>query len=209
MAEFQDAQALARRFNVSRESMVKIAAHVDLLRQWQTRINLVAPSTLPGVWTRHVGDSLQLLQHLPDTAGAIADLGSGAGFPGLTLALVTGRRTHLVESNGKKAAFLSEAVRLTGANAIVHRSRIEEMKWETLGEPVGVVTARALAPLAQLLDYSSPLLSQSALGLFLKGRDLEGELTAAAKSWRLSYEIFRANGDSNGAVLKVTEANRV
>jgi 16S rRNA (guanine527-N7)-methyltransferase len=110
------------------------------------------------VWTRHVADSLQLLRHLPAAPGTIADLGSGAGFPGLVLGLVSGRHTHLIESNNKKAAFLNEAVRLTQANAAVHRLRIEEMHWSSLDLPIAVVTARALAPLTELLAYAEPLI---------------------------------------------------
>ena len=200
---------LAGRFDVSRESLAKLEIHVALVLEWQTRINLVAPSTLPEIWTRHIADSLRLIEHLPRTPGAIADLGSGAGFPGLALAIATGRRTHLVESNGKKAAFLSEAVRRTGANAVVHRGRIEAMAWRGIGDPIAAVTARALAPLTKLLDYAEPLIAKGAIGLFLKGRDIESELTGAAKSWRLRYEVFRSAADSGGAVLTVSEAKRV
>ena len=139
---------LAGHFDVSRESLAKLEIHVALVLEWQTRINLVAPSTLPEIWSRHVADSLRLVEHLPQAPGAIADLGSGAGFPGLTLAIAAGRRTRLVESNSKKAAFLSEAVRRTGANAVVHRERIEAMEWRAIGEPIAgsVALARETRP---------------------------------------------------------------
>jgi 16S rRNA (guanine527-N7)-methyltransferase len=176
---------------VSRETAERLDRFVDLLLNWQRRINLIAPSTEPTIWTRHIADSLQLLNLAPQ-ARVWADLGSGAGFPGMPIACclfgVEGAAVHLVESNAKKAAFLREAVRVTGAGAIVHAVRIENF---TKSRPprVDVVTARALAPLAELLAYAYPLLKSGALGLFPKGQDVGAELTDASKYWNIQTSL--------------------
>ena len=137
-------------------------------------MNLIASSTIPIVWTRHIADSLQLLALAPK-ARIWADLGSGAGFPGLVLACALaegeGARVHLVESNGKKAAFLREAVRVTGAPAQVHAVRVGDFV-ENSPEPIDVVTARALAPLPEFLAMAYPLLKRGSVGLFPKGQDV-------------------------------------
>src|SRR5262249_5471779 len=116
---------LLERFNVSRESKSRLETYVSILLAWQERINLIGPSTVPQVWERHVADSLQLIALLPPKTQIIADLGSGAGIPGLILAIATGHHVTLYESNGKKCAFLREAIRQTGAPATVYQTRIE------------------------------------------------------------------------------------
>ena len=172
---------------VSRETAARLDRFVELLSEWRQRINLIGPSTEPKVWTRHIADSLQLLALAPD-ARIWVDLGSGAGFPGLALACalaeIPGARVHLVESNKKKAAFLREAVRVTGAPASVHAVRIEDFVGR-FAEPVDVVTARALAPLTDLLAAARPLLKKGAKALFPKGQDVGAELTEAAKYWNI------------------------
>lgn len=200
-----DAARVAETFNVSRESLAGLQAYHDLLVTWQARINLVAPSTLDDIWGRHIADSLQLAGLLPRRDNVIADLGSGAGFPGLALAIAAGQEAHLYESNGKKAAFLREAARLSGAKASVHSLRIESARGAT---PVDAVTARALAPLGLLLSYSEPWLSKGARGLFLKGQDVEAELNEATKSWNLAYKTHRSLTDSQGVILEITSAIR-
>jgi 16S rRNA (guanine527-N7)-methyltransferase len=172
---------------VSRETKKRLELFVNLLSVWQKKINLVAPSTLNELWTRHIADSLQLVPLAP---GALTwvDFGSGGGFPGIPIACAlagqTGVKVHLIESNGKKAAFLREAVRVTGAPGVVHQERAENFA-ESCAEAVHVVTARALAPLKILCDQAFPLISRGAIGLFPKGQDVEVELTDAAKYWRL------------------------
>src|ERR1700730_12269177 len=145
---------------VSRETAARLDRFVELLLEWQQRLNLIARSTEPKLWTRHVADSLQLVALAPQ-ARTWADLGSGAGFPGLVIACALadtpGGRVHLVESNGKKAAFLREAVRIAGAPAVVHGVRIADFAANS-PEPIEVVTARALAPLPELLAAAFPLL---------------------------------------------------
>lgn len=193
---------------VSRETTDRLDRFVALLLTWQHRINLIAPSTIPKLWTRHVADSLQLLDLAPQ-ARIWVDLGSGAGFPGLVIACALADRpvaqtaeVHLVESNAKKAAFLREAVRISGAPARVHGLRIAEfMK----GAPAGVevVTARALAPLADLVAAAYPLLKTGAVGLFPKGRDVEAELTEAARCWTIAADLVPSRTDPNSRIVCV------
>lgn len=184
------AEAL-RLVSVSRETSDRFDRLVAHLLDWQRNINLIAPSTLPHLWTRHIADSAQLLRLAPD-AKVWIDLGSGAGFPGLVLAcLLTdapGTIVHLVESNAKKCAFLRETVRQLRLPAIVHCERIERFV-ETFEGQADVVTARALAPLDRLLPLAAPLLKSPAIGLFLKGQDVAAELTAASKCWNIQATL--------------------
>ena len=172
---------------VSRETEVRLSKFVELLLLRQQKQNLIGPSTLPQLWTRHVADSLQLLNLAPD-ARVWVDFGSGAGFPGIVIACALadepGAIVHLVESVGKKANFLREVVAELGLPAQVHLERAEKFG-ETCAEAVDVVTARAVAPLKILCDQAFPLIARGAIGLFPKGQDVDAELTGAAKYWRL------------------------
>lgn len=174
-------------FPVSRETETRLDTYVKVFLLWQSKLNLVASSTLHELWTRHIADSLQLLPLAPQ-AHVWVDFGSGGGFPGIPIACALagqpGTKVHLIESNGKKAAFLREAVRATGAPAVVHQERAEKFG-ESYAETVHAVTARALAPLKILCDQAFPLISRGAVGLFPKGQDIDAELTDAAKYWRL------------------------
>src|SRR6266446_7568536 len=158
---------------VSRETEARLDRYVDLLRQWQAKTNLVAPSTIPHLWTRHIADSLQLLALAP-SARVWLDLGSGGGFPGLVIACALagerGATVHLIESNAKKAAFLREAVRELDLRAVVHGERIEHFSLP-MGAHVDVITARAVAPLSVLFGYVALLLKTGAQALLLKGQD--------------------------------------
>jgi 16S rRNA (guanine527-N7)-methyltransferase len=190
---------------VSDDALARLDKFAALLTDWQRRINLVAPSTLPQVWTRHIADSLQLLPLAPDAKTWI-DLGSGGGFPGIPVACALtqtpGAQVHLVESNGKKAAFLREAVRITGAPAVVHPERIENFG-DSFGGNADVVTARALAPLKSLLDQTFPFIAKGAIGLFLKGQDVEAELTEAAKYWTVEVELKPSVTSRDGVIVVV------
>ena len=190
---------------VSRETEKRLALFVDLLLHWQKRINLVSASTLPQLWTRHVADSLQLIDLAPD-AKVWVDFGSGGGFPGMPIACALagepGAMVHLVESNGKKAAFLREAVRITRVPATVHQQRVEKFG-ESCGETVHAVTARALAPLKTLCDQAFPLIARGALGLFPKGQDVDAELTEAAKYWSIEAEKVPSKTSADGCILIV------
>lgn len=193
---------------VSRETAARLDRFVALLREWQARTNLIASSTVAEIWTRHIADSLQLLALAPQ-AKVWADLGTGAGFPGLVLACALAERpdasVHLVESNQKKAAFLREAVRMTGAPAKVHAERIEEF---VTSDPVDVVTARALAPLKNVLALAQPLLKTGAIGLFLKGQDVEAELTEASKYWTIAATLVPSKTSQAGRVVVIGKAER-
>jgi len=196
------------RCNVSRESRVRLERFVALLLQWQARINLISPATVPDVWHRHVLDSLQLVPLLPAGITGFADLGSGSGFPALPLAIATGLEAHLYESNGKKVAFLREALRLCQCRGFVHQVRLEQLKGTTVPK-IQLVTARALAPLTELLLLAEPFLAAGAVALFHKGQDVDAELTEASKSWRIQATRFPSLTDSRAVILKVEEARRV
>ena len=190
---------------VSDDALARLDKFAALLTDWQRRINLVAPSTLPSVWTRHIADSLQLLPHAPNAKMWI-DLGAGGGFPGIpvacALARTAGAEVHLVESNGKKAAFLREVLRVTGVPGVVHAERIENFG-DSFGGKADVVTARALAPLKSLCDLAFPFLAKGAIGLFLKGQDVEAELTEAAKYWTVEAELNPSVTSREGVIVVI------
>jgi 16S rRNA (guanine527-N7)-methyltransferase len=189
---------------VSRETARRLDLLTEELRRWQGVKNLVGPKTLERVWTRHIADSLQLLDLVPG-ARTWLDLGSGAGFPGLVLGIAAlerdGTRVDLVESNGRKCAFLRHMVRVTGAPVAVHEARIEAAVPSFAG--TDVVTARALAPLPQLLAWTEPLLTTGTIGLFPKGREAEAELTEAAKSWTVGAQLLPSRTDSAARIVRI------
>ncbi|MDT3376710.1 16S rRNA (guanine(527)-N(7))-methyltransferase RsmG [Labrys neptuniae] len=203
-----DRQAALRSLPVSRETVGDFDLYVDALQRWQRVKNLVAPSTLSQVWTRHIADSAQLLPLLGN-ARTVIDLGSGAGFPGMVLAIakksIPGFRVHLVESNGRKASFLREVARITNAPATVHALRIEDFVsgWS---DGADMITARALASLQELLDYSEELLKTGAQALFLKGQDVGQELTQATKYWNIQAELIPSLTDSTGQIVSIKTA---
>ncbi|MCA1951934.1 MAG: 16S rRNA (guanine(527)-N(7))-methyltransferase RsmG [Hyphomicrobiales bacterium] len=194
---------------VSRETRARLEGFVTLLRQWQSRINLVAPEALPELWSRHVADSLQL-HMLKPAARTWLDLGSGGGFPGLVLACVLADlpdgEIHLVESNRKKAAFLQYVVSHLALPARIHARRVEDVVTRL---PIPeIVTARALAPLDVLLDYTIPLLKSGAVGLFPKGREHARELTEAMDRWHLSYRLHESATDPAARLVEIISAER-
>jgi 16S rRNA (guanine527-N7)-methyltransferase len=201
----QDRTAALTLTPVSRETEVRLQSYVDLMLEWQAKTNLVAPSTLPNLWTRHISDSLQLLQLAP-SALTWADLGSGGGFPGVVLACglaeTPGARIHLVERNAKKAAFLREALRITGAPGTVHLADIGDSVDRITGT-VDCVTARAVAPLHQLIGYAEPLVRQGAKALFLKGQDVEAELTEATKYWNITPHLHSSRTGGQGWIVEL------
>jgi 16S rRNA (guanine527-N7)-methyltransferase len=164
-------------------------------------MNLVGPATLPDFWNRHAWDSAQLLDLAPD-ARTWADLGAGAGFPGLVLAILgkgrDGFHVHLVESMAKRCHFLAEVTEALDLPATVHNARAEDLPLK-----VDVVTARACAPLTRLLGYAQPCLQLGAIGLFLKGQDLMSEMDEAARSWRFEAEVLTSRSDPRGQILRV------
>ena len=195
---------------VSRETEARLDRYVALLDDWQAKTNLVAPSTLPHLWTRHVADSLQLVRLAP-SAITWADLGSGGGFPGIVLACALaetpGAMVHLIERNGKKAAFLREALRVAAAAGLVHAEGIEDTV-ETLSTPIDCVTARALAPLHQLIGFAEPLVRKGAKALFLKGQDVEAELTEATKYWNIQPNLHSSLTGGQGWIVELDRIER-
>ena len=189
---------------VSRKTEQRLDRFVDTLLLWQQKQNLVAASTLPHVWTRHVADSLQLLPLAPN-AKIWADFGSGGGFPGIPIACALadqGVMMHLIESVAKKAVFLRDAVRVTGVDAKIHHIRAEAFA-ESCAERIDVVTARALAPLKTLCDQTFPLIAKGAIGLFPKGQDVDAELTEAAKYWTIQATKVPSVTSPNSHILVV------
>lgn len=194
----------ARDLGVARETVSRLSTYVDLLWERNQQLNLVAASTLPQVWHRHILDSAQLAAHIPPEARTLVDLGSGAGFPGMVLAIMLadrpGLKVHLVESIGKKCRFLEEVAAATGTPAEVHCCRTEALA----GLKADVVTARAVAPLDRLLGMAFPFFRDGTIGLFLKGKSLPAELTLAAKSWKLDSTPIPSRSDPSGKLLRVT-----
>ena len=186
-------------------------AYVDLLLEWQAKTNLVAPSTLPNLWTRHISDSLQLLTLAP-SAKVWVDLGSGGGFPGVVLACAlaetSGAMVHLVERNAKKAAFLREALRISASPGIVHLAEIGDSVDRIVGQ-VDCVTARAVAPLHQLIAWSwNRWWEKVAKALFLKGQDVEAELTEATKYWNIKPQLHSSRTGGQGWIVELDRIER-
>ena len=197
---------------VSRETAGRLDRFVALLLAWQDRTHLIARSTVPHLWTRHIADSLQLLDLAPG-ATVWVDVGSGAGFPGLVIACALaehgGAAMHLVESNVKKAVFLREAQRITGAPAAIHCARMEAVILSV--QRADVVCARAVAPLRSLLGLCFPLIKKTnALGLFPKGRNAAAELEEAAQIWTMDAKLVksRTNPTSSIVVLRALQPRR-
>lgn len=188
---------------ISRETRDRLTVYETELRRWRSVKNLVGPSTLVDLWTRHFADSLQLADLAPGNVWA--DLGSGAGFPGLVLAIARpNTEVHLLESDSRKCAFLRHVARATGAPARVWEGRIEAVAPKLDPKP-SVVTARALAPLTQLLQLAAGLLCEGAIGLFPKGRDHAAELTEASKAWTFAADIIPSRVADDSRILRIRD----
>lgn len=183
----------------------ELEIYESLLRKWQKSINLVAESTLDELWTRHFADSAQIHEFFPSIESWI-DLGSGAGFPGMVLAIClkdhAGGKVHLIESDQRKAAFLRAVSRETGAAAEIHVGRIENVL-PLIVDPVAGVTARALAPLPQLIEWSHELLLKNVKGVFLKGEDWATELTGSSAADSLEFWTLQSRTHSSGRIIAI------
>lgn len=216
-------EAFRRQTNVSRETLERLERYDAMLRKWNRAINLVGSGSLRDLWRRHFLDSAQLLPLLPPPPEGrdrvLMDLGSGAGFPGLVLAILGVGRVHLCEADQKKAVFLREAARETGTEVCVHDRRIEDLA----PFPVDVVTARACAPLARVLAYAAPFLSGAAhecpgggrdrpeaegVVLILKGRGIDQELTDSANLWNMRVERIASRSDPRANILRFTRRSQ-
>ena len=196
--------------NVSRETLARLQIYADLLTKWNRTINLVARDSLADAWRRHFLDSAQLCPLLrPPPEGrprVLVDLGSGAGFPGLVLAIMGAGAVHLVDADQRKAAFLREAARATGTDIVVHDCRIEDLP----AIAADVVTARACAPLDRLLGLAAPFLRPATaadpggIGLFLKGRSLQRELTDSTGKWKMRFDLHPSRTDSAAQILRLS-----
>lgn len=198
------AEGFAELVPVSRETLARLEAYAALLAQWSARINLVGRDTLADPWRRHFLDSAQLRTHVPGTARSLIDLGSGAGFPGLVLAILGVPEVELVEADSRKSAFLREAARVTETPVMIRPSRIEAVP----PHPVDVVTARALAPLDRLLDMARPFLGPDTLCLFPKGERAAAELTLARARWTMTASLSPSVSDPRGVVLQLRQVVR-
>lgn len=206
--QITDATKFARSFSVLHETVEKLKIYERLLVQWQKAVNLVAPSTLHYVWHRHFADSAQLLTLAPG-AKTWVDVGSGAGFPGLVIAICLANQkecsVHLIESNGRKCAFLSEVVRHTGVAARVYNGRITDVAASGAIPAADVVSARALAPLDALLELTLPFFGAATAGLFLKGREAASEIADARGRWMFRVSSHPSMSDPEGQILEITQ----
>ena len=197
----QDRAAFLAANDVSRETLERLDRVIDTLDDWRTRSNLIGPREWPVIWTRHVADCYQLLDHIPESA-RVVDLGSGAGFPGLIIAAARpAGHVTMIESVGKKCAYLRGAIMAAGLSADVRQERVESVS----PMPADFVTARAFAPLPKLLDYAAPWLKRGATGLFLKGERWKEELTDASQTWNFAHEAIPSRVGGSGTILIVRE----
>src|SRR5262249_53198697 len=192
-------ETFAETLNVSRETLERLRAYIDLLTSWNRRINLVGSATLADVWRRHILDCGQLIKHVDRSQRILVDLGSGAGLPGLILGILGLPKVHLIEADQRKAAFLREAARVTETPIIIHVGRIESIA----PFPADVITARALAPLPELLAWSQQFLATGTVCLFLKGQGLQDELTATQRKWIMQTQSLASLTDPTGHILRV------
>lgn len=201
-------KAFQAEFAVSRETVARLETYAALLKRWQKTINLIAPSTVNDVWHRHFADSAQLMQHAPAGPVHWLDLGSGAGFPGLVLAIMAaekGGTLHtLVESDTRKAAFLREVARETGVAVEILTSRIELPQTAAKVRDVNCVTARALAPMPRLMSWVAPYFGAATCGLFLKGRDVATELDEARRDWDFECQLITSVTDADARIVRVS-----
>lgn len=200
--EFQQAT------NCSAAALQRLETYAALIHKWQKAINLVAPKTLPELWSRHFLDSAQLLEHAPKDTQRWLDLGSGGGFPGLVIAALSEAHVHLVESDQRKSAFLREAARAMNVSATIHVKRIESLEPAQLHAAMGgapqVISARALAPLHELIGLAQPLAGPDTVYLFPKGRSTEDELTEARRYWTIpAADKLPSRTDPEASILRL------
>jgi 16S rRNA (guanine527-N7)-methyltransferase len=189
---------------VSRETLARLETYVELLISWNRRINLVGPNTIGDIWRRHILDSAQLFPLIPPTARRLVDFGSGAGLPGLILAIMGVAEVHLVESDQRKIAFMREAARVTGTTVMLHAKRAETLP----GFAADLITARALAPVGSLLDLASKFIAPHSILLFLKGQAVQDELTQARKAWKMRETLSPSISDPSGTILRLEQVIR-
>jgi len=193
--------AFAAHAGVSRETLARLQLYADLLCKWQKAINLVSNASLGDLWRRHIWDSAQLLPHIPAGTRSLLDLGSGAGFPGLVLAIMGVEGVVLVESDKRKCAFLREAARVAGAAVVIHDRRIEDLGDEI--PPADVITARAVASLPLLLERIKLYMVPNTVCLFHKGKNVDAELAEIRQSWAGDIEKIPSVTDAGGVIIRM------
>lgn len=197
------AKSFQAQTGVSRETLGRLERYAGLLGKWQRAINLVSPATLPDLWRRHMLDSAQLRDLAPPPPlgrrQIWLDIGSGAGFPGMVLAILGVGEVHLVESDTRKCAFLRAVAQETGTEVQIHHCRLETLP----AMAADVITARAFAPLGRLLPQAIRFSSQDTVCLFPKGQDVDKELTAARKDWTMQVEFIASRSDPSGTILRI------
>ncbi len=195
---------------LSPQTEARLAVYVDLIGRWRKLTNLISEASFAEVWTRHIADSAQLLALAPHARRWI-DLGSGAGFPGMVIAIqladLADARVHCIESDRRKCAFLRQVARATGAPAEIHAARIESIDPEALA-PVDAVTARALAPLPRLVEFAKVWLAQGAVGVFPRGRSAEAQLEALPAAPDLAIDLVASKLDPEAAIVRVRSASK-
>jgi len=196
---------VAQALNVSRETSERLELYVELLLKCQRAINLIGAGTIDDIWRRHILDCGQLWRYLPKRHAPLVDIGTGAGLPGLVLALLGAEDVHLVEADSRKCQFLREAARLTGTPVEIHNARSE-----TLQElPARVVTARAVAPMGKLLNYAEPLIRPDTICFFFKGKGVNKELTDIKNNWIMEIENLPSVTESAGGIVRLEAVARV
>jgi 16S rRNA (guanine527-N7)-methyltransferase len=199
-----DAQGFAALSGVSRETLARLEAYAGLLREWSARINLVGATTLGDLWRRHFLDSAQLLPDVPAGTQSLIDLGSGAGFPGLVLAISGVKGVELIEADSRKCAFLREAARIAAAPVTIRNMRIEAVPPHV----VDVVTARGCAPLDRLLPLAQRFIGPGTICLFPKGERAAQEVTAASQAWTMDLTCHDSHTDPRGIILCLRRVGR-
>ncbi len=198
------------KYNVSRETFLKLKEYENLLIEWQAKFNLVSNSTLDDAWNRHFWDSVQLFKYIPDSAKVLYDFGSGAGFPGMVLAIMANEKTpylkvKLIESTGKKTMYLNEVKQKTSTNVEIINDRIENIK----PEKADVITSRAMASLVKLLEYTKGFCSKKTICIFPKGRKYQEEIDEARKKFNFDCQIFDSEVSSEGKVLIISNISAI
>ncbi|MCZ6764739.1 MAG: 16S rRNA (guanine(527)-N(7))-methyltransferase RsmG [Alphaproteobacteria bacterium] len=207
--EPMSAEQFQRATNVSRETLALVQAYCDLIDHWQGRVNLIARSTRTDIWRRHFLDSAQLAPHIhrqdsPTVDNIVVDIGSGAGFPGIILAILGVKPLHLVEANRRKAVFLEEAARQLGLDFTVHSVRAQAAV-DALGGQAATVVARAVARLPQLLGLAAPLLSEGGTAILPRGRRWQEDIGAAQSQWAFEFEALESVTDPQARILRISK----
>jgi 16S rRNA (guanine527-N7)-methyltransferase len=190
---------------VSRGTFELLSIYYELLLKWQKKINLIGPDTIPDIWNRHFLDSLQLVKYIDDKKKVIADLGSGAGFPGMVLAICGYENIHLIESDSRKIAFLREVSRVTNTKISIHNKRIEDFKIDR----IDIFVSRALAPLDKLFHLISKSVSHETICFFHKGKNYSNENQDALLNWRYDIDVNPSIVDSQSVILKISNIRKV